>query len=96
RVLKAERVPDGFHARFSAREKTYRYQIYCGEVMDPFQLRWAAHAPRPLDVTAMRRAARALVGRHDFAAFSANPKREQGSTVRTLKRLSVARRGRRV
>jgi tRNA pseudouridine38-40 synthase len=41
----------------------------------------------------MRRAARVLAGRHDFAAFSANPQREQESTVRTLKRLSVARRG---
>jgi tRNA pseudouridine38-40 synthase len=93
RVLKAEQAPDGFHARFSAHEKTYRYQIYCGEVMDPFLRRWAAHSPRSLDVAAMRRAARVLVGQHDFAAFSANPQREQESTVRTLKRLSVTRRG---
>jgi len=93
RVLKVEQAPSSFHARYSAHEKTYRYQIYCGEVMDPFLRRWATHSPRPLDVAAMRRAARVLVGRHDFAAFSANPKREQESTVRTLKRLSVARRG---
>jgi len=94
RVLKVERADDDFHARFSAHEKTYRYQIFCGEVMDPFLRRWAAHWPCPLDVAAMRRAARVLTGRHDFAAFSANPQREQESTVRTLKRLSVARRGR--
>ena len=93
RVLKVERAAPGFHARFQAHAKTYRYQFYCGEVMDPFMRRWAAHWPRPLDVAAMRRAARVLAGRHDFAAFSANPRREQETTVRTLKRLSVARRG---
>ena len=93
RVLKVERAAAGFHARFEAHEKTYRYQIFCGDVMDPFVRRWAAHSPRPLDVTAMRRAARVLAGRHDFAAFAANPRREQETTVRTLKRLSVARRG---
>lgn len=93
RVLKAAVAPEDFHARYSAKEKTYRYQVYCDEVMDPFQRRWALHWPRPLDVAAMRRAARVLVGRHDFAAFSANPQREQETTVRTLKRLAVARRG---
>lgn len=93
RVLKVGAALAGFHARFSAKEKTYRYQIWCGEVMDPFLRRWALHWPRRLDVAAMRRAARVLVGRHDFAAFSANPQREQESTVRTLKRLAVARRG---
>ena len=93
RVMKVERAATGFHARFEAHEKTYRYQIFCGDVMDPFVRRWAAHSPRPLDVTAMRRAARVLAGRHDFAAFAANPRREQETTVRTLKRLSVARRG---
>jgi tRNA pseudouridine38-40 synthase len=93
RVLKVEPAPNDFHARFSAHEKTYRYQIFCGDVMDPFSRRWAAHWPKPLDVAAMRRAARVLAGRHDFAAFAANPRREQESTVRTLKRLSVARRG---
>lgn len=93
RVLKVERVANDFHARFLAHEKTYRYRIFCGEVMDPFLQRWAAYWPRPLDLAAMRRAARVLAGRHDFAAFSANPRREQESTVRTLKRLSVARRG---
>ncbi len=93
RILRVEQVPGDFHARFSAHEKTYRYQVFCGDVMDPFLRRWAAHGPHPLDVAAMRRAARVLVGRHDFAAFAANPQREQESTVRTLKQLAVARRG---
>ena len=93
RVLKVERAAADFHARFEAHEKTYRYQIFCGDVMDPFLRRWAAHSPHRLDVGAMRRAARVLAGRHDFAAFAANPRREQETTVRTLKRLSVARRG---
>jgi tRNA pseudouridine38-40 synthase len=93
RALKAEQAPEDFHARYSAKLKTYRYRIFTGEVLSPFDRRWALHWPRPLDVAAMRRAARVLAGRHDFAAFSANPQREQESTVRTLKRLAVTRRG---
>ena len=93
RVMKVQRVANDFHARFSAHEKTYRYQIFCGDVMDPFLRRWAVYWPRPLDVAAMRRAARVLLGRHDFSAFSANPQREVESTVRSLKRLTVTRRG---
>ena len=69
RLLSAEPAADGFHARFSARSKTYRYRIWNHEVFSPFELRYAWHVPVPLDVDRMARAARTLEGRHDFAAF---------------------------
>ncbi len=58
-----------FHARFSARAKTYRYQMRSGGVASPFDRAYVWHLPERLDAAAMRTAAHALVGRHDFAAF---------------------------
>jgi tRNA pseudouridine38-40 synthase len=52
-------------------------------VQDPFTLDTHWHVPRPLDLPAMRRAARHFPGRHDFASFTSNPGYERESTVRT-------------
>lgn len=93
RVLSLRRVPAAFHARYACRSKEYRYFIHNRPVLDPFRRRYAAWERRPLDVAAMQRAAARLVGRHDFAAFSANPNREIGGTARHLSRLDVRRRG---
>jgi tRNA pseudouridine38-40 synthase len=93
RVQRVQAVDAKFHARFSARGKEYRYQIDCGAVADPFLRAYAWHHLRPLNITAMRVAARLLKGRHDFAALAANPMRPVETTVRTVSRLSVTRRG---
>lgn len=93
RVLKALRVPKEFHARRSAISKEYRYFIWNGEIMPPFIRKYRAHIRKTLNVDAMKTAASHLVGRHDFAAFSANPNREVESTVRRLISLTVRRRG---
>jgi tRNA pseudouridine38-40 synthase len=93
RVLGVQEAAKGFHARFSAKGKEYRYQLDVGEVADPFLLRYAWHHPQPLDLTAMRRAAGVLKGRHDFAAVSANPMRPVDSTVRTIRKLTITQRG---
>jgi tRNA pseudouridine38-40 synthase len=93
RVQRVQEVDARFHARFSAKGKEYRYQIDCGTVADPFLRAYAWHHPRPLNVATMRRAARLLKGRHDFAALSANPMRPVKTTVRTVSKLSVTKRG---
>jgi tRNA pseudouridine38-40 synthase len=93
RVLRIRRAPRGFHARLAARRKQYRYQIDCGAVADPFLRAYAWHHPKPLNVAAMRAAARALTGRHDFRALSANPLRPVENPVRTISKLTVTRRG---
>jgi len=71
RVLAAEEVPPTFHARFNARSKTYRYRIWNGDVISPFERAYAWHVRTPLDVEAMASGACVLEGRHDFAAFQA-------------------------
>jgi tRNA pseudouridine38-40 synthase len=69
RVLAVEEAPPGFHARFSARAKTYRYCIRNGPLASPFERAFVWHVPQPLDVDAMRQAAARLLGRHDFSVF---------------------------
>jgi tRNA pseudouridine38-40 synthase len=69
RVLSVEEAAPGFHARFSARSKTYRYYIHTGAMASPFERAFVWHVPQPLDVDAMRQAASRLLGRHDFSAF---------------------------
>jgi len=81
RVIGAEEAPAGFHPRFGARAKTYRYRIWNDEVMSPFDRGYAWHIPGALDVDAMAAAARLVEGRHDFAAFQAT-----GSSVATTER----------
>jgi tRNA pseudouridine38-40 synthase len=71
RILSLEEAAPGFNARFDARSKVYRYRISNTRVMSPFQRRYAWHISRALDLEAMRSAARALVGKHDFASFRA-------------------------
>ena len=93
RIVKCRLVSPAFHARFDARGKTYRYLIWNRLVQDPFTLDTHWHVPRPLDLPAMRRAARLLLGRHDFASFTSNPGYERESTVRVMKRASVVRDG---
>ena len=71
RVLSAEEAAEGFHARFSARAKVYRYRISNTPVLSPFQRRYAWHISRSLDLPAMREAAPELLGEHDFSCFQA-------------------------
>ena len=81
-----------FHARFAAKGKSYRYQIFLGEA-DPFATRYCWSFPRELDWPAVSAAAAVLRGRHDFRAFSANNGTERSTTVRDLRRVDIARRG---
>jgi tRNA pseudouridine38-40 synthase len=93
-AIEARRAPDDFHARFSASAREYRYRIDVGEWPDPFDAPFVWHRPGELSLSAMREAARPLLGEHDFASFCRRP--QSGGTVRRLERLSVARRGDRV
>ncbi|HXJ90673.1 MAG TPA: tRNA pseudouridine(38-40) synthase TruA [Candidatus Binatia bacterium] len=89
RVLDVKEVPPEFHARHSARGKTYRYRIYRGGVCPPFLARYVWHYPYPLDEDAIVRAAGLVVGKHDFTSFAAvDPERsregEPVDNVRTI------------
>jgi len=92
-VVRAARLaPDGFDARYQATGREYRYRIGTGPVPDPMTARYVWHRPGPLTIGPMRVAARALLGEHDFASFCRAPSPPAG-TVRTLRRLTVARLG---
>lgn len=82
RILSVETAPAGFNARFSAQAKTYRYRISNSRVMSPFQRRYAWHISRRLDLDAMRAAASALIGEHDFSAFAAKARPDRKQRVR--------------
>lgn len=71
RVLGVEEMTADFHARLSARAKTYRYRIFRGSICSPFLARYVYHHPFPLDEEAIGRAASWVVGEHDFTSFAA-------------------------
>jgi tRNA pseudouridine38-40 synthase len=93
RVLSATKARAEFHARFDATGKQYRYFIWNHRGMNPLTRQSAWHVTRPLDLAAMRAAAKLFVGRHDFQSFSANPGYAKATTVRTLTRCEVKRSG---
>jgi tRNA pseudouridine38-40 synthase len=88
RVSDVEAVDESFHARHSAAQKTYMYQIWTGPVVSPFMFRYVYHYHGPLDVDSMRRAASLLPGRHDFSAFTVCGAESAGH-VRELRHLDV-------
>ena len=90
RVMSAEAVSPGFHARFHATAKTYRYRIHNADLMSPFDRHYAWHVFGALDAVAMDTAARILEGRHDFAAFQTGPGTTR-TTERTVARSRVTR-----
>ena len=70
RVVEASVAPDNFHARFNASIKTYRYRIFASEVMNPLWIRYAWHYPYRFELEKMIENSRALIGTHDFTAFT--------------------------
>ncbi|HTD66629.1 MAG TPA: tRNA pseudouridine(38-40) synthase TruA [Candidatus Limnocylindria bacterium] len=94
RVLEARRAPAKFHARFNAKGKQYRYFVWNHTAMNPLQRGRAWHVPVPLDFEMMKHAAKFFVGKHDFKSFAVNRRYEMASTVRTVTRCEVRRRGR--
>ncbi|HEY7453901.1 MAG TPA: tRNA pseudouridine synthase A, partial [Thermoleophilaceae bacterium] len=69
-VLVSEAAPDGFDARRDARSRTYRYRVHTRSAPSPFEQRRALWWPRPLDREALDACAAALLGTHDFTAFT--------------------------
>jgi len=71
-IHSAEAVPDTFHARFSAKGKTYTYFIHNGQRRSPHQRRTSWFVPSPLNLDRMRAASMVLSGEHDFTSFAAS------------------------
>jgi tRNA pseudouridine38-40 synthase len=71
RVLEVAEAPAEFHARKSARAKTYRYRMYRAAICPPFLARYVWHYPYPLNENMMEQAAGLVLGEHDFTSFAA-------------------------
>ena len=92
RIRESGLAPEGFHARYSACAKVYRYRFYNARHDCAVGRQFSAHVPLPMDAPRMHEEAQALLGTHDFAAFAASGSVAR-STVRTIYRAQVVRRG---
>ncbi len=90
--LSAEEVPESFNSRFSAKGKKYTYYIQNSRFPDVFMKNYAWHFPYPADLEAMKKAARAFLGEHDFIGFAASGFTVK-TTVRTIYSLDVEKEG---
>ena len=88
RVMNVEQVSDDFHARFSAKGKTYVYRIVNAPVMSPFLRRFAHFESKPLNLTAMIEASRYFLGKHDWTAFS-SAQGDSEDKVRNITELNI-------
>jgi tRNA pseudouridine38-40 synthase len=92
RVLASEEVPSGFHARYSARTKIYKYRILNRQAPSSLYRNYAWHINLPLNIARMRRAAFFLLGRHDFSSFRGSGCSSK-SPVRTMNSLVIRKSG---
>ena len=92
RVLSCARADKNFHARYSATGKTYEYLLWTAAILPPH---WAGRCwlVRDVDLSALRRAAKIVSGRHDFRGFSANRGAPVDDTRRHLRRVVVSSEG---
>jgi tRNA pseudouridine38-40 synthase len=91
-VVSAQAAPAGFHARHSARARSYRYRVYRRRARSPFEHRRGHWYPRPLDEEALDESAGLLVGEHDFRAFTPT-ETEHDLFVREVRAAAWHRRG---
>ena len=87
RIIAAEEVGPDFHARWQAQGKTYRYRIYRGPVLPPFEYRRVFHYSGTLDEAAMGAAAREFEGERDFTSFAASSGSEDDDKEREMARV---------
>lgn len=87
-IKKVEQVAARFHARYSAKIKTYKYVILNAEDPSPFQTKYSAYINQTLNVEAINRACQDIIGEHDFTSFCAANSHVKGSKIRTVYRAS--------
>lgn len=92
RVVRLKRVRPTFHAQKDAKKKRYRYRIFNGPVLPPFEYGRALHVRRPMNVERILEAAQCFLGTHDFTSFAAASTSVKTKT-RTILKSDIRRRG---
>ncbi len=92
RIRESGPAPEGFHARYSACGKVYRYAFFNSRHDCAIGRQYAAHVPLELDERLMHEEAQALCGTHDYTSFCAN-RHMKKSAVRTVERIEIERMG---
>jgi len=96
RVMAVRRVPETFHARYSAKGKIYRYTIWNAPVMPPLENKRAWHVPHAIDLDVLAEVCHLFEGRHNFSAFSAKRAGGPDNTVRTIASIRLRKTGPRI
>ncbi|MCB9799564.1 MAG: tRNA pseudouridine(38-40) synthase TruA [Candidatus Omnitrophica bacterium] len=91
-VTQAVEVQPAFHARYSARFKTYEYRIWNHSIRSPLRASSFCHYPYPLDLKPMRQGAKMLTGKHDFKSFC-NQAQAEKSSIRTIRKFQIIAHG---
>jgi tRNA pseudouridine38-40 synthase len=81
-------VPDRFHARYNAKDKTYLYKIWNKDYTNPFMRKYSMHVQEKLNMTSMKKACHYFIGEHDFTSFS-NAKSKKKSMVREIYAIEI-------
>ena len=95
RIKEIEEVPEEFHARYNAKQKTYRYVINNSEVGSSILRGLEYHIPQKLDVEKMKKASKYFEGTHDFKGFKASGTSSK-SSIRTIYKTKVEKTGDRI
>ena len=88
RVTKVENVDDEFNARFTAKSKTYNYQVFNSLAPSVIENDFSIHVRQPLDLDSMRNAIRLFLGKHDFSSFRAQGC-QANKPIRTIDEASI-------
>lgn len=75
-IVEVRIVPERFHARYNAKDKTYLYKIWNEQYTNPFMRKYSMHVEEKLNITRMKNACQYFIGEHDFTAFQMqNPRK---------------------
>ncbi len=91
-VIKIEEAPLDFHARFDAKNKTYRYAIFNAEINRPLIKDYFCRLPYKLNLLLMKKEIKCLKGKHNFKSFQASDKKER-SSIRTINKINLSKNG---
>ncbi|MCK9445083.1 MAG: tRNA pseudouridine(38-40) synthase TruA [Tissierellaceae bacterium] len=91
-VVDSREVDLKFHSRFDATGKVYKYIVYNGELPRAIYRNFSYHVPYNIDIDSMVKGSKYFIGTYDFAAFMA-AKSEVSSTIRTIKQISIEKKG---